>query len=384
MPDKPLRVVIAPDSFKDCMSAETACQSITLGILSIFPDAQVISFPMADGGEGTVKTLVTSTKGELINVACHDPLMRKITGYYGVLADRKIAVIEAAVASGIELLSKEERDPMKATSYGTGELILHAIRNGFKKIIVGLGGSAVNDCGAGMLQALGVSLKDDKNVEIEKGAKGLENIFSIDVSHFKEVVEGVQFIIAGDVKNPLCGPNGASFVFGPQKGADESMVRQLDNYLLRFGKLIEKTMKLSVINLPGAGAAGGMGAALTAFMKAEMRSGFTLIAEYARLEPEIQNADLVITAEGRTDSQTLNGKVPFGVCLLCQKYQKPLIILSGSLGEGFESLYDFGASAILSLCNGPITLSEALSSGPRQLAKAAENIMRIYKKHQIL
>ena len=268
-----MKILIAPDSFKENLSAKEVAQAIERGIKRVDENIQTSIVPMADGGEGTVESLVEATDGQIINVKVKDPLMRDIDSYYGVLGDRKTAVIEMAATSGLALLEKDERNPMDTTSFGTGQLIKYAIEEGYKDIIIGIGGSATNDGGAGMLMALGVKLLDANGEDIGLGAKGLGKLKSIDLSNFHEDIKDCNFVVACDVDNPLVGKRGASYVFGPQKGADEHMVNILDANLENFGKVVEDTLGIPLLQYPGAGAAGGMGAALLAFLDAELERG---------------------------------------------------------------------------------------------------------------
>lgn len=371
-----MKILIAPDSFKENLSAKEVAQAIERGIKRVDENIQTSIVPMADGGEGTVESLVEATDGQIINVKVKDPLMRDIDSYYGVLGDRKTAVIEMAAASGLALLEKDERNPMDTTSFGTGQLIKYAIEEGYKDIIIGIGGSATNDGGAGMLMALGAKLLDANGEDIGLGAKGLGKLKSIDLYNFHEDIKDCNFVVACDVDNPLVGKRGASYVFGPQKGADEHMVKILDANLENFGKVVEDTLGISLLQYPGAGAAGGMGAALLAFLDAELERGIDIVIEATQLERKIMDSNLVITGEGKIDGQTQFGKTPYGIATLAKKYNKPVIAIAGGIGEDASVLYEKGIDSIFSIVNKPMTLEEAMVHGESLLEDTAERIIR--------
>lgn len=371
-----MKILIAPDSFKENLSAKEVAQAIERGIKRVDENIQTSIVPMADGGEGTVESLVEATDGQIINVKVKDPLMRDIDSYYGVLGDRKTAVIEMAAASGLALLEKDERNPMDTTSFGTGQLIKYAIEEGYKDIIIGIGGSATNDGGAGMLMALGAKLLDANGEDIGLGAKGLGKLKSIDLYNFHEDIKDCNFVVACDVDNPLVGKRGASYVFGPQKGADEHMVKILDAKLENFGKVVEDTLEISLLQYPGAGAAGGMGAALLAFLDAELERGIDIVIEATQLERKIMDSNLVITGEGKIDGQTQFGKTPYGIATLAKKYNKPVIAIAGGIGEDASVLYEKGIDSIFSIVNKPMTLEEAMVHGESLLEDTAERIIR--------
>jgi len=371
-----MKILIAPDSFKENLSAKEVAQAIERGIKKVDENIQTSIVPMADGGEGTVESLVEATDGQIINVKVKDPLMRDIDSYYGVLGDRKTAVIEMAAASGLALLEKDERNPMDTTSFGTGQLIKYAIEEGYKNIIIGIGGSATNDGGAGMLMALGAKLLDANGEDIGLGAKGLGKLKSIDLYNFHEDIKDCNFVVACDVDNPLVGKRGASYVFGPQKGADEHMVKILDANLENFGKVVEDTLEISLLQYPGAGAAGGMGAALLAFLDAELERGIDIVIEATQLERKIMDSNLVITGEGKIDGQTQFGKTPYGIATLAKKYNKPVIAIAGGIGEDASVLYEKGINSIFSIVNKPMTLEEAMVHGESLLEDTAERIIR--------
>lgn len=371
-----MKILIAPDSFKENLSAKEVAKAIERGIKKVDENIQTSIVPMADGGEGTVESLVEATDGQIINVKVKDPLMRDIDSYYGVLGDRKTAVIEMAAASGLALLEKDERNPMDTTSFGTGQLIKYAIEEGYKNIIIGIGGSATNDGGAGMLMALGAKLLDANGEDIGLGAKGLGKLKSIDLYNFHEAIKDCNFVVACYVDNPLVGKRGASYVFGPQKGADEHMVKILDANLENFGKVVEDTLGISLLQYPGAGAAGGMGAALLAFLDAVLERGIDIVIEATQLERKIMDSNLVITGEGKIDDQTQFGKTPYGIATLAKKYNKPVIAIAGGIGEDASVLYEKGIDSIFSIVNKPMTLEEAMVHGESLLEDTAERIIR--------
>ncbi len=377
-----MKVVIAPDSFKGSLTAGEVSKNIAKGIKRVFGDAEIISVPMADGGEGTVCSLVESTNGQIIRTRVKGPLMKEVEAFYGILGDGATAVIEMAAASGLPLLREEERDPMKTTTYGTGELIRHALDKGCRRIIIGIGGSATNDGGAGMIEALGARLLDADGNELEYGGGSLGKLQELDLSNMDKRLGECTIVAACDVDNPLTGPRGASRVFGPQKGADDKMVELLDSNLEHYAEIVLKHTGISIKDRPGAGAAGGLGGGLMAFLGAELRRGVDIVIEAARLEEKLAGADLAITGEGRMDYQTQFGKTPFGVAQTARKHGIPVVAIVGSVGHNAEVLYDMGFSGILSIINRPMTLEEALAESPQLLQKAAENVMRMYKVFQ--
>ena len=299
------KFVLAPDSFKESMSAKEACLAMEKGILAVFKDADIQHVPMADGGEGTVDSLVDATGGTRVPVRVAGPLPDQIVEtYYGLLGDQETVVIEMAKANGIELVKAVERNPLITSTYGTGEMIQHALNHGAKKIIIGIGGSVTNDGGAGMIQALGARLLDKEGQELTRGGGALDKLAQIDLTEFDQRIFATEVLVASDVNNPLTGPTGASHVFGPQKGATEEMVAQLDKNLAHYAAIIKKEVGIDVEMMPGAGAAGGLGAGLLAFTKAQLRSGIDIVVEVNQLEEKIKAADYVFTGEGGMDFQT--------------------------------------------------------------------------------
>ncbi|WP_078543483.1 glycerate kinase family protein [Litchfieldia alkalitelluris] len=371
-----MKFVLAPDSFKESMSAKTAALAMKNGITKIFPDAECIIVPMADGGEGTVESLVEVTGGEFISTEVIGPLGEKTIAEYGILGDENIAVIEMASASGIHLVKKEDRNPLYTTSYGTGQLIKHALDQGVSRILMGLGGSVTNDGGVGMLQALGASFKDQSGAELAQGGGALRSLTSIDISGLDPRLQSIKIEVASDVINPLIGENGASYIFGPQKGATSEIVKLLDQNLSLYADVIKSQLGKEISHVEGAGAAGGLGAGLLAFLHAEMRKGIDLVIEYTHFEEKLREVDFVFTGEGSIDGQTLFGKTPFGVASIAAKYNIPVIAFAGKIGDGVEALYDHGFTAIVGILKELTTLDEALSLGERNLEFAAENVCR--------
>ncbi|MDR6997624.1 glycerate kinase [Neobacillus niacini] len=372
-----MKFVLAPDSFKESITAKDAALAMKDGILKVFPDAECMIVPMADGGEGTVDSLVSYENGSLLKMEVTGPLGRKVKAEYGLLGDGKTAVIEMASASGIHLVGKEERNPLLTTTYGTGELIKYALDQGVTRILLGIGGSATNDGGIGMLQALGASFKDAKGEELPFGGGGLGHLHTIDLSGLDKRIKNVKIDVACDVNNPLTGELGASYIFGPQKGATPEMVKYLDQNLKHYADKIKALLGIDIDIVEGAGAAGGLGAGLMAFLRAELKKGVDLVIEYTRLEEKIKDADFVFTGEGSIDGQTLFGKTPYGVAATAKKYQVPVIAFAGKIGDGVEVLYEHGFTSIVGILKGVTSLEKALDAGYDNLAHAAESVCRI-------
>ncbi|SHE85687.1 glycerate kinase [Thermoanaerobacter uzonensis DSM 18761] len=373
-----MKILIAPDKFKGSLSAFEVANNIEKGILKVFPKAVIEKVPMADGGEGTVESLVDATGGKIIKTNVKDPLFRDIESFYGILGDGKTAVIEMAAASGLYLLKDYERNPMITTTYGTGQLIKHALDKGCRKFIIAIGGSATNDGGTGMATALGVKFYDKDGREIGLGGGELSKIYSIDISNLDERLKECEFIVACDVANPLIGENGASRVYGPQKGATKEMVEVLDKNLEHYGELLEKYFNKKIIDVEGSGAAGGLAAGLMAFLNAQLKSGIEIIIETLKLEEKIKEADIVISGEGKIDFQTAFGKTISGIAKLCKKYNKPLIVIAGTV-EDIEKLYEIGVSSIFSTMEKPMSLEDAIKNAPTLLEKSTERIFRLIK-----
>lgn len=375
-----MKIVIAPDSYKESLSALGVATAIAAGFRAVFPDAEYRLFPMADGGEGTVDAMVAATGGTKISVTVSDPLGNPIDAELGLI-NPHCAVVEMAAASGLERIPVSVRNPLVTSTYGTGELIRAALDRGVTQIILGLGGSATNDGGAGMLQALGYRLLDQFGVDIPRGGVGLAALACIDCAQVDARLSHCQFIVACDVTNPLTGPSGASHVFGPQKGADPAMVALLDDNLKHYARIVAQESGVDVEFAPGAGAAGGTGAALLAFMKAELRSGIDMVTSAAGLEQAIAEADLVITGEGRLDSQSVNGKVPVGIARIAKRYNKPVIAIAGSLGADFSLVYAQGINSVFSVLNHVCTLEEALTQAAENIRITARNVAATLQIH---
>lgn len=369
-----MKIVIAPDSFKECLTAAQVASAIETGFKEILPDAQYVKVPVADGGEGTLQSLVDATGGHFIEVPVTGPLGHQIQAEFGILGDGTTAVIEMARASGLELVSPDHRDPMIATTQGTGELILSALDRGVEKIIVGIGGSATNDGGAGMVQALGVRLLNDQGKELQRGGGQLSSLTRIDTSNLDQRLQSVEIIAACDVDNPLTGDNGASAIFGPQKGATPDMVKVLDQSLGHYGLIMERDLGVSVCDRPGAGAAGGMGTALLGFLNARLEPGIEIVMAAVDLAEKVKGANLVITGEGRIDGQTAQGKTPVGVARIAKSLDLPVVALAGSVGQGAEAVYAQGIDALFPVVHGAVTLEQALMQGEENLIRAARNL----------
>ncbi|MBJ3813803.1 glycerate kinase [Shimwellia pseudoproteus] len=369
-----MKIVIAPDSYKESLSALEVASCIEQGFRAIFPAAQYIKLPMADGGEGTVEAMVAATGGRRIGVDVTGPLGETVAAFYGLCGDDRRAIIEMAAASGLELVPPARRNPLLTTSWGTGELIRHALDQGVTHIIIGIGGSATNDGGAGMLQALGARLLDASGQQIAAGGGALASLDRIDTRQMDARLRQCQIDVACDVSNPLVGPEGASAVFGPQKGADAAMVARLDAGLAHFAGIIARDIGCDVRQLAGGGAAGGMGAALFAFCGAGLRPGIEIVTDALHLDDQVRDADLVITGEGRMDSQTIHGKVPCGVAQVARRHQVPVIGIAGSMTADVGVVYEHGIAAVFSVLYRICTLDEALNQAADNVRMAARNI----------
>lgn len=369
-----MKIVIAPDSFKESLSALDAAKAIEEGLKEVLPLAEYIKVPMADGGEGTVQSLVDATGGTIEYVEVTGPLGEKVKAFYGLLGDGKTAAIEMAAASGLELVPMAKRNPMTATTYGTGELISLALDKGVERIIIGIGGSATNDGGAGMVQALGGRLLDEEGNEIPFGGAGLKQLARIDLTGLDQRLNEVTVDVACDVDNPLTGPKGASSIYGPQKGATPEQVQLLDRYLTHYAEVIKRDVGKEINDVPGAGAAGGLGAGLLAFLPAQLKRGGDLVMEAVGLEQTVKGADLVITGEGGINHQTIHGKTPICVARVAKKHEVPVIAVAGSLTHDYTNVYDHGMDAVFSIVPGVMTLEEALASAYENVKAAARNI----------
>lgn len=376
---KAVQIIVAPDSFKGSMSAVDVANAMEKGILSVFTDAQVIKLPIADGGEGTTETLVSATGGHFMKTEVMGPLGNAVEAVWGILGDGKTAVLEMAAASGLTLITKEERNPQITTTYGTGQLIKAALDQGIRKLIIGIGGSATNDGGSGMARALGVKFLDSEGQELPHGGAALGRLAKIDISQIDKRLDETTILVASDVDNPLCGPKGASAVYGPQKGATPIMVEELDQALKNYALLAEQTVAKDVLVRPGAGAAGGLGAGLMLFTPAQLRPGVQLVLEVTGFEEKVKLADFVITGEGRTDFQTAHGKAPVGVAQAAQKYNVPTLCISGGLGTGAEDVYTKGIEGLMSIVPQPMDLEECINFAEKLIQEATIRLCRILR-----
>lgn len=379
-----MKIVIAPDSYKESLSALEVATAIERGFREIFPSAEYIKIPVADGGEGTVEAMVAATNGRIVKVAVKGPLGEQAEGFYGISGDEQSAFIEMAAASGLEMVPPAKRDPLITTSWGTGELIRHALDAGVKHIIIGIGGSATNDGGAGMVQALGAKLLDEQDRQIAPGGAALESLARIDLRDLDKRLVGCRIEVACDVTNPLTGEAGASAVFGPQKGATPEMIARLDKALAHYAEIIARDLDIDVLNLAGGGAAGGMGAALYAFCGAELRQGIEIVTDALALDKHVRGADLVITGEGRIDSQTVHGKVPVGVAKVAKRYNIPVIGIAGSLTADVGVVHDHGIDAVFSVLYTICTLEKALANAGENVRMTARNVAAVLKAGQQL
>lgn len=378
-----MKIVIAPDSFKESLSALEAANAIERGFKSIFPHAQYKKLPMADGGEGTVQSLADATDGRIIECTVTGPLGEPVQSFFGLMGDGKTAVIEMAAASGLHLVPPEKRNPLLTSTRGTGELITAAVDTGVQHIIIGIGGSATNDAGAGMIQALGGKLYDKTGREIGPGGGAIAELSAIDMSNLDPRLRDVDIEVACDVDNPLTGPRGASAIFGPQKGATPEMVQLLDRNLGHFADIVEHALGKPFRDIEGAGAAGGIGGSLLAFLNADLKRGIDIVLDVVNFEEEVKGADLVITGEGRIDSQTIYGKTPIGVAKAAKKHGIPVIGLAGSLSNDSQIVHDHGIDALFSIVPGVITLPDAFEKAALYMERTARNIAAIMKMNRI-
>jgi glycerate kinase len=374
-----MKIVIAPDSFKDSLSAQGVADAIALGLAQVWPDAQLIKCPMADGGEGTVESILAACEGQQRRTLVRGPLGAMVEAAWGWLPQSHTAIIEMAEASGLQLVPVAQRDACISSTFGTGQLIHAALDAGAQRVILAIGGSATNDGGAGAMQALGVKLLDAQGQALSPGGLALAQLARVDLSEIDPRLAQVRFDIAADVNNPLCGPHGASAIFGPQKGASPAQVEQLDRALGHFADHCAQALKHDVRDEPGSGAAGGLGFAAKAFLGAQFKAGVEVVAELVGLADAVAGADLVITGEGRFDAQTLRGKTPFGVARVAREHGVPVIVIAGTLGDGYQALYEHGIDAAFALASGPMTLEQACAEAPRLLRERATDVARVWR-----
>lgn len=372
-----MKIVIAPDSFKGSLTAAEVCHAIEKGVLQHSNKVEVVKVPMADGGEGTLETLMAATGGKIYEMKVRGPLGQSVNAHYGILGNGKTAVIEMASASGLPLVPLEIRNPLLTTTYGTGELIISALDRGCRDFIIGIGGSATNDGGAGMAQALGVSLVDTNGNEMEYGGGILGSLARIDMSQIDPRIKECTFNVACDVTNPLCGERGASAIFGPQKGATPEVIKILDRSLCHFAQIIKRDLGKDVGELPGSGAAGGLGAGLIAFCNAQLKRGIDIIVEAVGLTEKMRGAQLVITGEGQMDGQTSQGKTPYGVAMLARGMGIPTVAIVGSMGAGAEEMFNHGISTIFSIVSRPEqSLDDCVNNAAQYITSTAHRLMR--------
>ena len=375
-----MKIVVAPDSFKGSVTALQAANAMETGLRRIFPAATIEKIPMADGGEGTVQSLVDATGGHFQTRRVLAPLGDEVGAQFGILADGETAVIEMAAASGLTLVPPDKRNPLKTTTYGTGQLIRAALEAGCRRLIIGIGGSATNDGGAGMAEALGVKLLDANGNPIPRGGGGLGTLATIDITGLHPAIaetDTTDTVVACDVNNPLTGPEGASHVYGPQKGATPAIIETLDAHLAHFDAVLTQTLGKSFNAIPGAGAAGGLGAGLMAFLNAELRLGVDIMIDAVKLNERIKGASLVFTGEGQLDFQTVFGKTPVGVAKVAKAYDIPVIAIAGGIAEGAEAVYDAGIDAMLGIVHEPMSLELAVADASRLIADTAERAARL-------
>ena len=374
----PLRVVIAPQAFKQSIGARDAALAIQRGVLRAIPDAETTLIPVADGGDGTLAALIETTGGRFFDAPVTGPLGEHRTAQWGVMGDGRTAVIEMALASGLALVPDDRRNPRTTTTFGTGELMRAALDGGFNRIIVGLGGSATNDGGTGMAAALGARFLDASGAELPPGGAPLSGLSRIDTTGLHSGLVDATIIGATDVTNPLCGDTGASAIFGPQKGATPVIVVELDQCLANLARVIASDLGVDVLHTAGSGAAGGLGAGLIAFTNADLRSGIDMVCDVLDFDSHAATADLVITGEGRADRSTAFDKAPVGIARRSRAFGVPTLLLAGGLGSGYDVLYDHGIDAIISIAEEPTDLASSLAHGAELLERAAERALRLY------
>ena len=372
-----MKIVIAPQSFKESVSAMVAAEAIQRGVLAVAPEAETVLAPVADGGNGTLEVLVDGTGGQRFQHAVTGPLGWPEEAAWGVMGDGRTVVVEAAQASGLALVPRSRRDPRITTSRGTGQIMVEALNRGFSRLIVCLGGTATNDGGAGMAEALGVRFLDEDGRSIPEGGAGLARLAAIDNSGLHRKLSGATVIGAVDVTNPLCGPTGASGVYGPQKGASPKTAAELDDALMNFARVVHRDLGLDIAELSGAGAGGGLGAGLIAFAGARLTPGIDMMCEVLGFDAILEGADLVITGEGRVDRSTIYNKAPVGVAKRAQKHNAPTVLLAGKLGSGYEELYRHGISGIVCIADGPMSAARSLKRTEELLEAAAQRTMRL-------
>jgi glycerate 2-kinase len=374
-----VNVLIAPQAFKGSLDAIEVANAIARGVRQIFPRASLTILPIADGGEGTVRALVVASHGKTITTRVTGPLGRPVSATWGMLGDGRSGVIEMAAASGLPLIRRDERNPMHTTTLGTGELIADALEAGIRHLIIGIGGSATNDGGSGMARALGVRFLDREGRELPNGGAALARLDHIDATHLDPRVVELEVEVACDVNNPLTGPTGASHVYGPQKGATPEMIEILDAALARYANILQRDLGVDVADIPGAGAAGGLGAGLIAFLNARLRAGVDLVFDAMDIDSALRGIDLVITGEGRVDRQDLYGKAPMGIAKRAHERGIPCIAVAGSTGRDYHVVYDHGLDAVIGTVNRPMPLERAIAESARLITEAAMRACRLVR-----
>lgn len=376
-----MKVTIAIDSFKGSLSTFQAGEAIAEGVRKIYPNAETTICPLADGGEGTVDAIIAATGGEMVEVTVHNPIGKLIKSSYGIVPHTKTAIIEMSAAAGITLIDEKDRNPLTTTTYGVGELILDAITKGCCKFIVGIGGSATNDGGIGMLQALGFAFLDKNGNQVAFGAKGLKDVVEIKIDNAVKALKACSFCVACDVKNVLCGETGCSAIYGPQKGATKAMIKDMDAWLGKYAELTKKVIPTSDANAPGTGAAGGLGFAFLSYLDATLQSGVDLIIKETNLEKHVKDADVVVTGEGRLDGQSYMGKAPIGVAKLAKKHKKPVVAFSGCVTDDAVICNEHGIDAFFPILRAPCTLQEAMDCDHayKNLKDTAQQVFRLIK-----
>ena len=375
-----MKIIVAPDSFKGSCSAIEVANSIEKAILSVDSAVEVVKMPVADGGEGTIDAITSCVPAEIIEVEACDPMGEIALAQYAIIDGGQTAIIEMAQASGLPMVPVNKRNPLLATTYGTGQLMKDALDRGCKKMIIGIGGSATNDGGAGVLMALGASFKNDDGEELQVGGGALAELAEIDLTEFDARIYDVEITVACDVTNPLTGENGASYVYGPQKGATPEMVEELDSALSHFAKKSAEKLGTDYSEYPGTGAAGGLGFALIAYCKAKFAAGIDIVLGVSGFEKELESADLVITGEGRIDGQSVQGKVLYGIGIRAKEKNVPVIAIGGAIRSDSEALLDYGITAMFSIANGPITLEYAMENGCELIEQITKNVIRVFLK----
>lgn len=374
-----MKILIAPQAFKGSISAVDAAAAMREGVLRVLPDAEVFAVAVADGGDGTLETLVEGSGGDIHHIEVTGPLGERRPAEWGAMGDGATAVIEMARTSGLALVPEEKRNPLITTTFGLGEAIIHAIDAGYRRFIIGIGGSATNDAGAGMAQALGVRLLDNGGKDLEFGGAALSRLNHIDMSGLNETVRNCEFLVACDVNNPLTGPTGASAIYGPQKGATPEMIERLDAALLHFAEVVKRDIGVEINDIPGSGAAGGLGGGMIAFTNGELRAGVDIVLETVRLDDYLTGCNLVITGEGSMDHSTIYNKAPVGVAERAKRLGIPVVGISGSLGAGFQDVHEHGIDALAAITPGPMTLEEASECAAVLISNATEQVLRFLR-----